>query len=55
VVQQVVVLSTEDKEHDEQAEVQLFSIPRRLDEGHRALLAATQVDWEREAVDMFKC
>jgi hypothetical protein len=51
----VELLSTEDKEHEEQAEGQLFSIRQRLNERYRALLAATQVDWECEAVDMLKC
>jgi hypothetical protein len=55
VQQEVVVLSTKYKEHEEQAEGEPSSVPRRLDERHRALLAATHVDWECEAVDMLKC
>jgi hypothetical protein len=34
---------------------ELFKIPPRLKERHRALLAATQADWERAAVDVLKC
>jgi hypothetical protein len=48
VVEQEVV------EHEEQAE-ELFKIPPRLKERHRALLAATQTDWKRAAVDVLKC
>jgi hypothetical protein len=48
------VVGQEAAGNEEQAE-ELFKIPPRLKERHRALLAATQVDWERAAVDVLKC
>ncbi|KAH9973027.1 hypothetical protein BGW80DRAFT_1459353 [Lactifluus volemus] len=48
------VVGQEAAGNKEQAE-ELFKIPPRLKERHRALLAATQVDWERAAVDVLKC
>jgi hypothetical protein len=47
--------SAESEEHEEQADGELFGIPRRLKERQQALLAATQADWERKAVDVLKC
>jgi hypothetical protein len=47
--------STEDDKHEEQVESELFRIPRRLEMRHQALLATTQADRKREAVDVLKC
>jgi hypothetical protein len=49
-----MVRPQEPRKHEEQVD-ELFKIPPRLKERHRALLAATQADWERAAVDMLKC
>jgi hypothetical protein len=42
------------KHGNEQVE-ELFKIPPRLKERHRALLAATQANWECAVVEMLKC
>jgi hypothetical protein len=46
---------TESDRHGEQEVGELFSIPKRLKERQRALLAATPADWKRNAVDVLKC
>ncbi|KAH9962035.1 hypothetical protein BGW80DRAFT_1357098 [Lactifluus volemus] len=42
-------------EHEEQTGGGLFRIPRGLKERHRTLLATTDADWKRGAVDVLKC
>ena len=36
-------------------DMHLFQIPSTFDEGYRILLAATEADWARRAVDQIKC
>ena len=36
-------------------DMHLFQIPSTFDEGYRMLLAATEAEWERRAVDQIKC
>ena len=47
--------NTEGDEYEEQAEDEHFRIPRRMEERHRALLAATPADWKRGTVGVLKC
>jgi hypothetical protein len=55
VQQDVEEHSAVSDDHEEQVDSGPFRIPRRMEERHQALLAATPADWRRETVDLLKC
>ena len=55
VQQDVEEHSAASDEDEEQVDSEPFRIPRRMEERHQALLAATPADWRRGTVDILKC